>query len=135
MKDRICESVERLQRHQMIDSRCNHIWNAHRQCQWCHGMQRDYDVMIVANAFSDALMEIDRLQRAVTDLTNNIPLLDNRTRNEARKLLNEPQRITGLDGVERCYVQLELAKEVIESLLAENNQLKQCLIGPMNSVT
>lgn len=27
----------------MTDEPCQHIWNAHRQCQWCHRMKADID--------------------------------------------------------------------------------------------
>lgn len=124
MNQSVLESVERLQMHQLIDVGCKHIWNAHRQCQWCHGTQRDYDVIVVVTAYLNSMTEIARLQKENDKLFDSLPLLDNRTKNEARKLLNESYRFKAIDGVERSFVSLELAKEVIESLLAENSQLK-----------
>jgi hypothetical protein len=47
----ILESLIRLNNQQMIVKDCQHIWNAHGQCQWCHGMKRDYDIMIVSEYF------------------------------------------------------------------------------------
>ena len=45
------EAAERLARQQMYVKDCKHLWNAHRQCQWCHSMQRDVDVGIVSDAY------------------------------------------------------------------------------------
>lgn len=44
----VIAAAERLKSHQMFRKDCNHIWNAHRQCQWCHSLQRDVDAGIVA---------------------------------------------------------------------------------------
>lgn len=56
MNDKILESAKRLYRNQMISQDFDHIWNAHGQCQWCHGMRRDYDIMIVTKAYIEIAM-------------------------------------------------------------------------------
>ena len=50
MTDEIRAAAERLLRHQQFVKGCDHIWNAHKQCQWCHSMRRDVDVADVAQA-------------------------------------------------------------------------------------
>lgn len=60
MSDELREAAERLARSQLCVKDCKHIWNAHRQCQWCHSMQRDVDVMLVADAY---LADMDLRQR------------------------------------------------------------------------
>jgi len=51
MTDEIRAAAERLLRHQQFVKGCDHIWNAHKQCQWCHSMRRDVDVADVAQAY------------------------------------------------------------------------------------
>lgn len=51
MTDELRAAAERLLRHQQFVKGCDHIWNAHKQCQWCHSMRRDVDVADVAQAY------------------------------------------------------------------------------------
>lgn len=49
MNDELKAAAERLSCEQLCVAECTHekghLWNAHRQCQWCHSMRRDIDVM------------------------------------------------------------------------------------------
>lgn len=38
---------------------CQHIFNAHRQCQWCHRMQSDIDAELLARHVKATLTEDD----------------------------------------------------------------------------
>lgn len=62
------DAAERLKSHQMCVKDCKHLWNAHRQCQWCHSMQRDVDVAIVSDAYLalvPRIADLERLREAV----------------------------------------------------------------------
>jgi hypothetical protein len=47
----INEAADRLLRSQMFVKDCDHIWNAHQQCQWCHSDRRNVDIALVAEAW------------------------------------------------------------------------------------
>lgn len=51
------ESAHRLL--QKSHDACDHIWNAHRQCQWCHRDQRDIDAELVASAYLSVLTSLE----------------------------------------------------------------------------
>lgn len=51
---RIIEETEQRQRLLRHYQRCNaHLFNAHRQCQWCHRMQSDIDAETLARFIHD----------------------------------------------------------------------------------
>ena len=50
-QDELRAAAERLLRHQQFVKNCDHLWNAHQQCQWCHSMRRDVDIANVAEAY------------------------------------------------------------------------------------
>lgn len=41
------------------DDACEHIWNAHQQCQWCHRMRRDVHANGLARAYLAGRSEDD----------------------------------------------------------------------------
>lgn len=41
---------------------CNHIWNAHGQCQWCHRMRKDIE-------YDEMKVEIEILRRKIEALS------------------------------------------------------------------
>ncbi len=40
---------------------CQHIWNAHRQCQWCHRMRIDIETETMIAEARDLIGEFRRL--------------------------------------------------------------------------
>lgn len=61
MSDQLKAAAERLLRDQ--HDACDHIWNAHQQCQWCHRDRRDVDADEVASGYLSQLDRIAELEQ------------------------------------------------------------------------
>jgi len=67
MSDELKAAAERLREpiYPATVSACDHIWNAHGQCQWCKWMRRDVDVAELSRAvlYRIAADEAEKVER------------------------------------------------------------------------
>lgn len=86
----------------MSNKPCKHIWNCHRQCQWCHRMQKDIEyedgMAALRNLFSIVAPQCEPFDT----LTGLVSQIDNYIAGIQSDLLRNESRVYFLEGNIAC---------------------------------